>query len=63
MLSLRAALGDEKANTFIRAINVAAKAQGKPEIIKMVSEEDLKTILYVPAVQGKISVAGGSCVK
>ena len=35
MLSLRAALGDEKANTFIRAINVAAKAQGKPEIIKM----------------------------
>ena len=53
MLSLRAALGDEKANTFIRAINVAAKAQGKPEIIKMVSEEDLKTILYVPAVRAK----------
>ena len=45
--------GDEKANTFIRAINVAAKAQGKPEIIKMVSEEDLKTILYVPAVRAK----------
>lgn len=53
MLSLRAALGDEKANTFIRAIMVAAKAQGKPEIIKMVSEEDLKTILYVPAVRAK----------
>ena len=53
MLSLRAALGDEKANTFIRAINVVAKAQGKPEIIKMVSEEDLKTILYVPAVRAK----------
>ena len=53
MLSLRAALGDEKANTFIRAINVAAKAQGKPEIIKMVSEEDLKTILYVPVVRAK----------
>ena len=53
MLSLKAALGDEKANTFIRAINVAAKAQGKPEIIKMVSEEDLKTILYVPAVRAK----------
>ena len=53
LLSLRAALGDEKANTFIRAINVAAKAQGKPEIIKMVSEEDLKTILYVPAVRAK----------
>lgn len=53
MLSLRAALGDEKANTFIRAINVAAKAQGKPEIIRMVSEEDLKTILYVPAVRAK----------
>ena len=30
-----------------------AKAQGKPEIIKMVSEEDLKTILYVPAVRAK----------
>ena len=64
MLSVKAALGDEKANTLIRTINAAAKTQGKPEIIRMVSEEDLKTILYVPAVRAKypwLEAAASNC--
>ena len=64
MLSVKAALGDEKANTLIQTINAAAKAQGKPEIVRMVSEEDLKTILYVPAVRAKypwLEAAASNC--
>ena len=48
----RAALGDERQYIY-PGDQCGSKSTGKPEIIKMVSEEDLKTILYVPAVRAK----------
>ena len=63
MLSLRAALGDEKANTFIRAINVAAKAQGKTGNYQDGVRGRSENNPLCSSCAGKISVAGGSCVK
>ena len=55
MLTLKASLGDDKANGVIQSINNAALASGKTPIGAYVSEEDLKTIIYSAATRAKYS--------
>ncbi len=53
MLTLLASLGDEKANQVIVSANAAAASQGLPAITSRVSEEDLKSLIYLAGTRGK----------
>ena len=62
MLSLRAALGDEKANTFIRD-QCGSKSTGKTGNYQDGVRGRSENNPLCSSCAGKISVAGGSCVK
>ena len=53
MLTIKASLGDVKANSVLFNINNAAVAQGKRQISSMVSEEDLKSLIYLESTRAK----------
>ena len=55
ILTLQASLGNEKATKIISAINMNAPAQGKVQIRKYITEEDLKAIIYSSSVRKKYS--------
>lgn len=53
ILTLQASMGNKKAVKVIEAINAIAPAQGKPMIRPMVTEEDLKALIYMSSVRNK----------
>ena len=55
ILTLQASLGVKKANSIINIINSNAPAQGKIQIRKYVTEEDLKALIYSFSVRDKYS--------
>lgn len=55
ILTLEASLGQKKANDVIAEINVNAQKQGKKQINRLVSEEDLKALIYSSHIRDKYS--------
>lgn len=53
ILTLQASLGVKKANDIIFSINANASTEGKQQIKKNVTEEDLKSLIYMSGVRKK----------
>lgn len=53
ILTLQASLGEKKAIDIVKAINTNAMTQGKEKIGKLVTEEDLKALIYMSSVRDK----------